>query len=144
MGRYEAQHLFLKGSSLILYTTVTSAERGCRGKHEERAEVNRVGQQRKDTEGTKQGHPKHRHSPLCCLSTIPPAEPSQAHESPVPAPCQLLQGHRNWSRELAPCPLGKQSLEEPESLISLLLNRPVINQEEAFLVWGLVLHPIYI
>lgn len=91
MGRYEAQHLFLKGSSLILYATVTSAEREWRRKHEERAEVNRVRQQREETEGTKQGHPKHEHSPPALPQHNPGCQSQPGTGSPEPAPCQLLR-----------------------------------------------------
>lgn len=86
MGRYEAQHLFLKGSSLILHATATSAEREWRGQHEERAEVNGVGQQRRETEGTKQGHPQHERSP-CSASA---QSQSQAGTGAPGVPCQLL------------------------------------------------------
>lgn len=81
MGRYEAQHLFLKGSSLILHATVTSAERERRRKHEERAEVSRIGRQRKETEGTKQGHPKHHHSPCAAPARSRPGQEPRVSSS---------------------------------------------------------------
>ena len=113
MGRYYAQHLFLKGSSLILYTTGTSAGREKRRKHEERAEVNRIGQQMKETEGTKQGHPKNKHSPFALPRHNGAAKANSETQDPFARPVFLrsaLQRHHRERHELSPCLLGKQSL----------------------------------
>lgn len=136
MGRYQAQHLFLKGSSLIWHTTVTSAGTEYRSQYKERAEVKRIGQQRRETEDTEQAHPKTKHSPFALPQHNAACQTQRRDIRSLCLPrITQVSFYRGITGKARTCSLPTwqtESLKEPASLISLLFNKLVINQEVAF------------